>query len=247
MKKKILFIVFTLCLFKLSVNAQLPKIDTVAVSILDRMSAVLGELNSCSVTVKSNYDINSKQFGLIKHSDEELLYLHGPDKLLVKADGDKGNHTLLYNGKKFTIYSLDKNQYGEIDTKSTLLDMIDSVNKVYGIEFPASDFFYPGFVDDIISESKTLAFLGMTRVNDKDCYHIAGTAKDKTFQFWISDDAYYLPLKMVIVYTNKQNNPQYEATLTNWQINPDLPAAIFEFVAPPNAKKIKLIPVSTKK
>ena len=57
--------------------------------------------------------------------------------------------------------------------------MIDTVNKMYGIDFPAADFFYPSFVDDLLAESKTLMYLGMTKVDGKDCYHIAGTALDK--------------------------------------------------------------------
>jgi hypothetical protein len=208
------------------------------------MSAVIGELNSCSVTVKANYDINSKTLGLVKHSDDQQVYLHGPDKLLVKSDGDKGSRFFSYNGKTLTYYSLDKNQYGQIATANSIMGMIDSVNKTYGIDFPIADFFYPTFVDDIIAESKNLVLLGITKVGDKDCFHIAGTAKDKTFQFWISDDAFYLPMKMVIVYTGKENNPQYEATLSNWQVNPDLPDAIFEFTPPAHAQKIKMLPVS---
>jgi hypothetical protein len=246
MNKKIALITI-ICIALAQANAQAPKIDTVAVSILDRMSSIIGELNSCSVTVKTNYDINSKTFGLVKHSDEQELYLHGPNKLLVKSDGDKGTHYLSYNGKTLTYYSSDKNQYGQIQASSSLMSMIDSVNKVYGIQFPAADFFYPTFVDDILAEAKNLAFLGITKVNEKECFHIAGTTKDKTFQFWISNDAFYLPLKMVIVETSKENSPQFEATLSNWQVNPDLPDAIFEFSAPQKAKKIKMIPISEKK
>jgi hypothetical protein len=140
-----------------------------------------------------------------------------------------------------TYYSPDKNHYAQIAVPPTVMEMIDSVNKIYGIEFPAADLFYPSFVDDIISDATNLQYLGLTKVEGKDCYHIAGTAKDKTFQFWIADDAFSLPLKVVIVYTGKEMNPQFEAVLTDWKINPDLPDALFDFSAPPKAKKIKLV------
>lgn len=246
MNKKFVLLIF-ICAGLMQANAQAPKIDTMAVSILDHMSVVIGELKSCSVMVKTNYDINSKTLGLVKHSDDQQLYMHGPNKLLVKSEGDKGTRYFSYNGKTLTHYSLDKNQYSQVAAPATIIDMIDSINKIYGIEFPVADFFYPTFVDDILAEAKNLAFLGITKVGDKDCFHIAGTAKDKTFQFWISDDAFYLPMKMVIINTAKENSPQYEATLSNWQVNPDLPDAIFEFTPPLKAKKIKMIPLSQKK
>ncbi len=246
MKKKFLIII-AVGVIGLQSIAQSSKIDTVAVSILDHMSAVIGDLNSCSVTIRSNYDIHSKQLGLIKHSDEQKLYLHGPDKLMVSAEGDKGSREFFYNGKTLSYYSFDKNQYGQIALASSVVDMIDTVSKNYGVDFPAADFFYPSFVDDILAEAKDLVFLGITKVNNKDCFHIAGTAKDKTFQFWVSEDAFYLPMKVVIVYTNKEMNPQYEAVLSDWQVNPNLPDALFEFTAPPKAKKIKFLALSVKK
>jgi len=125
--------------------------------------------------------------------------------------------------------------------------MIDTVNKLYGIEFPAADFFYPTFVDDILGDSKTLVYLGLTKVGNRECYHVAGTTSDKTFQFWIADDAFTLPIKMVIIYTNKEEHPQYEATLSDWQINPSLPDALFTFTVPHRARKVKLMPLTAKK
>jgi len=215
-------------------------IDTIAVAILDRMSAMIGSLSSCHVTVKSNYDIRSQHLGLVKHGDDEQLYMQGPNKLLIRSQGDRGDRSIFYDGNTLNYYSLENNQYATLALSVPIMEMIDTVNKMYGIEFPASDFFYPSFVDDMLSESKYLIYLGMTKVDGKDCFHIAGTTADKTYQFWISDDALTLPLKMVIVYTNKEMSPQYEATLSDWQINPVLPAVLFEFMAPPKAKKIKM-------
>ena len=246
MNKKFLLVIFLTVPFT-SMRAQQLRVDTVAVSILDRMSAMIGELGSCSVTVKSDYDVVSRELGLVKHSDEEQLFLQGPDKLLVKSEGDRGSKDLYYNGKVLTYYSMDKNQFGQIMLSAPIVEMIDTVSRAYGIEFPAADIFYPGFVDDILSESRNLRFLGLAKVEGRECFHIAGTAKDKTFQFWVSDDPYSLPLKMVIIYTGKEMSPQYEAVLTDWKINPSFPAALFEFNPPPRAHKIRMVPATIKK
>ena len=247
---KTLSFLFLALLFATGASAQTKtqppyrRIDTVAVAIMDKMSAVIGDLSSCSVTIKSNYDVTSKDLGLIKHSDEQQLFIHGSDKMLVKSDGDRGSRDFYFDGTKLSYYSMDKNQYGQIDASMSLVEMIDTVSKLYGIEFPAADFLYPTFVDDILSESKELVYLGLTKVEGKECYHIAGKSSDKTFQFWISADAYNLPIKMVIVYTSQEMNPQYEATLTDWQVNPNLPDALFTFTIPHRAQRVKLVPMA---
>lgn len=247
MTKKLLVIFLSGVLIAGHLQAQTRRIDTVAVAILDKMSALIGELTSCSVNIQSNYDISSKELGLIKHSDEQQLFLHGPNQLLLKSDGDQGSRDFYFDGKTLTYYSMDKNQYGQIDAPMNIVEMIDTVNKMYGIEFPAADFFYPTFVDDMLADSKTLVYLGLTKVDGKECYHIAGTTNDKTYQFWIADDAFTLPLKMVVIYTDKEMHPQYEATLSDWQINPSLPDALFTFTVPHRARKIKLMPLTAKK
>jgi hypothetical protein len=247
MNKRFFFTVLICAAATSGVTAQKMQIDTIAVAILDRMAAMIGDLSSCHVTVKSNYDIRSQHLGLIKHGDAEELYMQGPDKLLIRSQGDRGDRNIYYNGKTLSYYSVEKNQYATLPLSLPVIDMIDTVNKIYDINFPAADFFYPSFVDDLLSESKYLIYLGMTKVDGRDCFHIAGTAADKTFQFWITDDALTLPLKMVIVYTNRDMNPQYEAILSDWQINPILPGALFEFMIPPKAKPIKLAKGSAKK
>jgi hypothetical protein len=247
MIKKLLVIFLSGVFIAGHLEAQTRRIDTVAVSILDKMSAMIGELSSCSVNIRSNYDVSSKELGLIKHSDEQQLFLHGPSQLLLKSDGDQGSRDFYFDGKTLTYYSMDKNQYGQIDAPANVVEMIDTVNKMYGIEFPAADFFYPSFVDDILADSKTLVYLGLTKVDGKDCYHLAGTTNDKTYQFWIADDAFTLPVKMVVIYTNKEMRPQYEATLSDWQVNPSLPDALFTFTVPHRARKVKLMPLTTKK
>jgi hypothetical protein len=240
MNKKFIIGAFLCIVATSGVTAQRTNIDTIAVAILDRMSAMIGSLSSCHYSVRSNYDIRSQHLGLVKHGDDEQIYMQGPNNLLIRSQGDRGERSLYYDGETLSYYSLENNQYATLALSAPIVDMIDTVNKLYGIEFPASDFFYPTFVDDLLSESKNLIYLGMTKVDGKDCFHIAGTAADKTYQFWISDDALTLPMKMVIVYTNRDMNPQYEAVLSDWQINPMLPATLFEFMVPPKAKKIKM-------
>ncbi len=91
-----------------------------------------------------------------------------------------------------------------------------------------------------------LSFLGKALINGKDCFCILATGKDKRIQLWISNDAFILPVKYVIVYRNLEGNPQFEATFSDWQVNPNLPPTMFNFMAPPLATKIRMISVSGK-
>lgn len=238
--KKILF-GSCLFLFSWAVFAQERNIDPDAVLILDRMSDVIGDLESVSFKLSSNYDaIDHAETRSKKHYLSDV-YMVGPDKMMINTEGDKGHRQYFYNGNTLTYYSQDENNYGTIETPSNILQTIDSVYNAYAIDFPASDFFYPTFTDDMIENSSEISYLGNTEINGVECYHIQSVGKEINVQIWISNDGLSLPLKYLIVYNQLKGNPQYEATFTDWQINPTLPVSIFEFAPPTDASLLRII------
>jgi hypothetical protein len=243
--KKVFFCLFWAALSS-GLNAQGTKIDSTAVLLLDRMSSVIGDLGSCSFKLNTSYDTLDPDYGLIKHFSTNEVHMVGPDKMLVILTGTKGHRQFWYNGSQLSYYSYDENNYAVLDAPPTILQTIDSVNKNFGVEFPAADFFYPTFTDDLIRNSEQIAFLGRSQIMGKNCFHVLANGTEINIQIWISDDAFNLPLRYVIVYRNVKGNPQYEATFSDWEINPDLPTEMFNFLPPPGAAKIRMISKSEK-
>jgi hypothetical protein len=154
---------------------------------------------------------------------------------------DKGHRGFWYNGRIAIIYSFDENNYAVIEAPDNTIDMIDSIHEDYAIEFPAADFFYPTFTDDMLEVFDDIVFQGKRKLNDKECWLIVASNKDMNAQIWFSADAFTLPQRLVIVYKN-DGNRQYEATFTNWNLNPEIPAAIFDFLPPPQAREVSILP-----
>ena len=228
--------------------------DPVALLILDRMSEIIGELHSCSYKLQTSYDIQDSTFfvptfglGLMKYFREEEVYMVGPGKMLVNSRGDRGHKGYWYNGDSLTYYSYSENNFAQIDAPdSSIIETIYTIHEDYDIEFPAADFFNPYFTDDLLLQSDKVLYMGNSQLNGKDCFRIVAAGKDMNVQLWISNDALTLPQKMVIVYLDQEDSPQYEATFSNWQLNPDLPDALFEFMPPPDASEIILVPKNAK-
>jgi hypothetical protein len=240
-----IFLLFIGLTVIMSTRAQEKRVDSVAVLILDRMASVIGELKSCSFTLNSSIDIADPEFGLVKQSLKDDVYLSGPDKLLIHSYGYKGHRGFWYSGEKVTCYWFDENNYAFIPAPDNTIAMIDTVNKNYGIEFPAADFFYPTFTDDILGYFDNIVFLGKKQLNDHESFHILASNQDLSVQFWFANDAFNLPEKFIVIY-KKDGNRQYEANFSNWQLNPDIPVTVFEFLPPPLARKISIMPKSVK-
>ncbi|QOG03013.1 DUF2092 domain-containing protein [Flavobacterium sp. MDT1-60] len=241
MTKKKLFLI-GLVMLTITTIGQTQRIDSTAVFLLHRTGETFQDLKSCSFTAVTTYDVPNDNLGLIKHAVTEKVAIKFPDKMKVTSSGDKGNRGLWYDGKKLNYYSFDNNTYGFTTAPGSVIETIDEISKKFGIEFPGADFFYPTFLQDLISDQGNLIFLGKTTVEGRECFHIAGTDKTKSFQFWIGNDDLFLPVKMVIIYTSEKEKPQYEAVYKDWTVNTDYPDTMFEFTTPPKASKVKLTP-----
>jgi len=237
--KNILLCLYCL-LFFFNGMAQAKKQDSVAILIIDRMSDVIGDLQSCSFHLNTSQDI-ADTVGIIKKFAAYDVYMGGPDKMLVNAHGWHGHRQFMYNGTDLAYYSFDENNYGILPVPDNIIAMIDSVHEMYDIDFPAADFFYPAFTDDLLEEADSVLYLGIDVIEGKEYFHIQAISKERTYQFWIDNNAYNLPAKFVITDRTKPGNPQYAASFSDWKINPDLPDAMFDFQPPPAAAKVRIM------
>lgn len=231
---------FFALIFSISISAQTKKIDPTAILILDHMSDVIGTLESCSFNVSSSFDSKNTNFGLIKKFIKSTVIFSGPNKMLSHIEGSNGKKGFWYNGKQVAYYSYSENNYVIIDAPDNTIATIDSLHFNYDIKFPAADFFYPAFTDDLLSDFTTIQYVGKKVIENEECFHIRAENDSMIVQYWILNDAFKTPKKYLIIYKDK-NNIQYEATFSNWQLNPNIPKAVFEFTPPENAKEIKIL------
>ena len=216
--------------------------DEAAVEILDQMSEVIGELNSCSYTVNTFVKEYNDTGDLVEFSNTHDVYLRGPDKMHIYTIGRKGEKSYWYDGSSMAFYSYDKNIYDTLSAPGSIIPAIDFLHDKYGIDFPASNFFYPDFTDDILNHFDNVYYLGEVVLDDIECIAIEASNKNYIFSIWFNKEL-ALPYKMILE-KNKENAGFYEGTITNWRVNPTLPDLLFEFEPPAGATRVKIEPIN---
>ncbi len=229
------------CLIITMAFGQKSNVDPAAVIILDRMAAVIGELESCSFSLSTSNDVNEYPYGMVTQFTESKVQMVGPDKMLIHSRNDDHHKGFWYNGEEVVYYSYTENNYAVMEAPENILQTMDSIHHTYGVDFPAADFFYPTFTDDVLGHFDEVRLVGETSIFGQECFHIKASNDEMIVQFWIADDAMNLPVKFSIMYAVKEGTPRYEATFSDWKINPVLPSAIFEFSPPPGAKEIGIL------
>jgi len=237
--KHISVLLLTFCsLIVFSQNEK--KTDSIAVRLLNKMTAVIGEMPALSVDLETAIDKQNDLFENERFLGQHQLQFSGPDKMTIHSRGDNGNKAFWYNGNFLTYYSYDENNYVTLEAPETTIDMIDSMNTKFGIKFPGADIFFPTLTEDILNTFDHLKYLGKKTVDGQECFHLMASNKDMTFQIWISNNAMYLPKKYLFL-DKKNHYQQFEGTFSNWVFNPFIPDTVFEFTPPKNARLISIM------
>lgn len=210
------------------------KYDKDAIEHLDKLSETIGQLNSCSYTLNSVSTIANKT----EFVNESDVYFRGPNKMYIHITGTKGTKGFWYNGSSFAYYVYDKGTFDTIAAADNIIAVIDQLHNEYGIDFPAADFFYPSFTDDVINNFSEVLFLGDKKNDGINCIVIEAINDEKILQIWIDKDT-NLPHMMTIVKSDNKGD-SYEAVFSNWRVNPQLPDLLFEFEPPSNSTRVKL-------
>ena len=184
--------------------------------------------------------INKDEY--VEYSNTHDVYLRGPNKMHIYTIGSKGEKSYWYDGNSLAYYSYDKNIYDTVSAPATIIPAIDFLHNKYGIDFPASNFFYPDFTDDILNNFNNVFYLGEVVQDDVDCIAIEALNDNNILSIWIEKET-GLPYKMMLE-KNKENAGYYVASFTNWRTNPTLPDILFEFEPPEGATRVKIEPIN---
>jgi len=234
LNKKILYSILASFFLLSCTSKDNEEYDSRAIESLDVMSEAIGELTAASYTLN---DFIVKKDGS-EYTNEHDVYMRGPNKMYLHSVGTKGDRSYWYDGETLSYYSFSKNVYATIEAPDDILQTIDYVNDKYGIDFPAADFFYPDFTDDIIDNFDSVLFVGDELINGIDTTSVFASNDTTAVQIWI-DKASNLPLKFVI--ESEVNDAEYyEATFSNFRKNPNLPDLLFEFKPPNNSESTEL-------
>ncbi len=237
--KKVLLIIFMIIPL-LGVGQNETVVDSATVTILDRMSDLIGDLGSCSFILETSVDAKNDHGEYEKRYTTHEVHFSGNNKMNVQSRGDNGAKGFWYDGETFSYLNYKENNYVTLEAPETTIEMIDSLHVNFDIKFPAADFFYPSLTDDILEAFDVINYLGVKTIDGEDCTHIMATNDTMTLQIWVSTGAMFIPKRYVIVEKDK-NYRQFEGTFTKFKINPDLPDALFDFAPPRNARLISIM------
>jgi hypothetical protein len=214
-----------------------------AMPILKKMSNFLAAAGRFSVTIHDGYDVVQKSGQKIEFGELRSVTVSRPDRLRIeveRSDGQKGS--VFFDGKDITVYTADNNMYATAPKQGTLDQAIRYALDDLKIRMPLALMLLSTLPTELATLGVSADYVETTTITDVPCDHLAArTAGGVDFQVWVAQGSEPLPRRIVITYKNENEQPQFWADLSKWNLAPDVSDALFSFTPPNGAERIQFL------
>jgi len=222
-------------------HEQPSDVDREALSILRKATAFLTGLAQFRLKGYKETDVLQDSGQKLQFSSSFEISLKRPDSIFASRRDDDGIiRQLWFDGKTVTMYDEGEKVYAKIKAPDTIDGMLDYLETVMESPFPLADLFYNDLshLSDLIVSGR---YLDISFVENSACYHLAFRGESLDWQIWVDRGEKPFIRKIVLTYKELPGGPQISARLDDWDIQPQLPDAIFQFTPPEDSRRIPVL------
>src|SRR5215813_13053030 len=223
---------------KTAAPAVEPVLEPKALEILKAASDRLAAAHTMSFTAVISYESPSLLGPPLVYTTTSEVTLQRPDKLRVITPGDGPASEFYYDGKTMMAFEPTANLVAVADAPPTIDAALKAAYDAAAIYFPFTDIIvtdpYKGVADGL----QHAFYIGQSRV-------VGGTTTDMVAivntwvfeQIWIGADD-KLPRKVRATFLADPARLRHEMELSNWQLDPTVPADAFASSSATSATRI---------
>lgn len=224
---------------KAAATAAEPAIEPKAIEILEAASNRLAAAHSMTFTAVVTYENPSRLGPPLAYTTKSEVTLVRPDKLRVLTLGDGPPSDFYYDGKTMTAFAPTENLVAIAPAPPTIDGALEAAYKTAAIYFPFSDVIVADPYKDIAEGLKLAFYIGQSHVVGGTTTDMLAYANDAVFvQAWIGAED-KLPRMLRAVFRNDSLTLRHQLELSNWQIDPAVPADAFICSKAAGAMRIK--------
>jgi hypothetical protein len=218
--------------------------DREARATLERMARFVASAQKLSVTLETAYDVLQPDGQKIEFGARRRVALRRPDRFRMDAEERDGSRRgIMFDGKEIYAFDLDENVYASVAKPGTADQALDHATGELGLRIPLSDLFASD-LPQTVAKSKEVSLVAEEKLRDVSCEHIAVRADEVDYEVWVATGEQPLPQRIVVTYKLAPGQPRFVASLSDWNLAPDLPDALFTYEPAADAERIRVAPVA---
>jgi hypothetical protein len=224
-------------------RAPKPALEEQAIAVLKRTAAFLAQAQRFSITMDTGFDAVQDSGQKIEFGETRQVVLRRPDHLRIdttKRDGAKSG--FLFDGKAITIFHVQENVYATVAKPGSVDEALAYFVHDLGMRLPLAELLNSHLDKVLLEQVRVANYVEPSLIAGVPCDHLALRGDEADLQVWVAQGQQPLPRRLVITYKHADGRPQFWAQLSDWNLAPEVPDALFTFTPPTGAAQIAFSP-----
>ena len=217
-----------------------PAIDPKADAILKKMGETLKNASSFSFKLVSFEDRVLSTGLKVQYDKAGVVTVQRPDKMRVEFSKRGDDRIFVYDGKSVTLAADKRKLYATAKAPPTLDGMFDMLDKKLGMTMPLADFCFADPYKVLTENMLAGTYLGKTTIFGLTVHHMIFSHEGVDWQIWVEDGKRAAPRRVLLTYLDEEDDPQYIASMSDWDFSPQIPRDAFTYTPPAGAEKISI-------
>jgi hypothetical protein len=215
-----------------------PRLEPKALEILKAACDRLAAAHSMEFTAVVTYENPSRIGPPLAYTTKSEVTMERPDKLRVITIGDGPPSEFYYDDKTMTAFAPVENLVAIGPAPPTIDAALEEADHSAAIYFPFTDVVVTDPYKDLAEGLTTAFYIGQSVVVGGTRTDMAAYVNDNVFlQVWIGTED-KLPRKLRAVFRNDPSRLRNDMDLSDWKIDPEIPADAFSSAKAASAKRI---------
>ena len=214
------------------------ELEPKAIDLIKEACSRLAAARSMSFTAVVTYESPSRMGTPLAYTTKSEVLLQRPGKLRVITSADGPASEFYYDGKTMTAFSPAENLVAVAEAPPTIDATLKAAYDSAAIYFPFTDLIVTDPYKDIADGLILAFYIGQSKVVGGTTTDMVAYANNDVFvQVWIGAED-KLPRMVRAVYRADPARLRNQLELSNWQLNPVVPADAFASMSAAGAKPI---------
>ena len=216
-----------------------PILEERALELLKATSARLAAAKAMSFTATVSYEYPSKLGPAIVYTSRYDVAMQRPDRLRIITVGDGPASEFYFDGKSMMAFAPAENLVAVADAPPTIDGALKQAFLAAGIYFPFTDLLVADPYAALADGVKTAFYIGPSGVVGGVRTEMVAVATDDVFmQIWLGAED-KLPRRIRAVFSADPLRLRHDMELSNWKLDPQLPAETFVSQKAQGAQKME--------
>jgi len=220
-------------------------VDSQAVKILRRSMDYLNDLQRFSAKTRILTEDLLDTGHRVDFEAMGGVTVERPNKLRGERHGAGFAQTLYFDGSTMTLYDAVRKAYASKPAPGDIPAMFQLAYDSLGLSIPISDLVWPNAFPLLMQGVVMATVVNQEIIDGVLCDHLVFSRMDVDFQIWIPASGPPLPRKFIVTDTSTPALLSIVTTISDWKVDPRVPASAFTFVPPKGATAVPFLAPET--